>query len=127
MARNRFQQPDTKRIDISDGDFIVVKKRLNVGEARKLEFGYIRGVRKDAGTNELTYEIDSAAKGIARVSLYVVEWSFAGADGRVVPVTEAAVAALDQGTFAEIEAAIFNHVAAEEQEKNVQTGQTAAS
>ena len=93
---NRFVMPDVVRLDISGGDWIEVKRRLNVAERRS---------------------ITSRAE-FAKVDAWVLDWSFVGADEKPVKFSAEAVRALDPASFAEIIDAIDAHEKAEEAVKN---------
>lgn len=111
MARSRFVTPTTVRLDISEGDWIEIKERLDFGEAQALAQA---GLRQEGsmlgGTPDM--RLDLAAYKIERLVAYLVDWSFRDADGRAVDVTRASIRALDPATAAEIDAAIDAHVEA---------------
>ena len=102
--RQRFVQPDVVRIELSDGDWIRVKKELTVREERRA-FQAIIGEVKD-GWRRPNVELI----GIAEVQAYLVDWSFTDAKDNRVPVSIDALGDLDKETFSEIEAALKTHV-----------------
>jgi len=117
MGRNRFVQPETVRLDIGDGDWIEVKKRLTSGEARRAYTGIIKNATQDG-----KFAFDMNVLGRQELLAYLVEWSLIGLDGKRVPIDtearkEAAVDALDQDDFKTIDDAVTAHIAAMEAER----------
>lgn len=121
MGRCRFVQPDTKRLEISDGDWLLVKKRLSQGE------------REDCFARKYISEVDGARPnlqqvgGLALVTAYLLDWSLLGLDEKPVPIrgqpiedVEAALKMLDPEDFKEIRVAIENHEAAMQAERDAQ-------
>jgi hypothetical protein len=107
MSRYRFVEPEIVRLDLSDGDWIEVKKELNVGEARKVADRSQRAV-----TNSETGEsvVDSDLNSVALLEAYLVGWSFVDKRGTQTKPTAATIRALDQPTFLEIVQALGVHV-----------------
>lgn len=118
MARNRFVTSETVRLDLSDGDWIEVKRRLRYGEQQALAFAAMTG-RKPG--DEVT--MDMARFNVARLNTWLVDWSFRGADDKPVPFSPAAVDALDAATAEEIHAALDRHMEEQDEGKT----QTATS
>lgn len=106
MARNRFVKPQTVRLELSDGDWIEVKKELNAGEYRRV-FGRLV---KDMRAGERA-QLDPEQVGLTKVVEYLVAWSLED-NGKPVEVTEGAINSLDAQTFGEIVKAIDAHEAA---------------
>lgn len=106
MARNRFVRPQTVRLELSDGDWIEVKKELNAGEHRRV-FGRLV---KDMRAGERA-QLDPEQVGLTKVVEYLVAWSLED-NGKPVEVTEGAINSLDAQTFGEIVKAIDAHEAA---------------
>jgi hypothetical protein len=104
MGRNRFVIPEVVRLPLSDGDWIEVKKRLSVGEARLATSSFV-GVYKSDGSR--TPNLDTL--GMGNVLAYLVRWSFR--DGQDLPVSVSldALKSLDLETYREIEEAIEAH------------------
>ena len=131
MGRSRKVLPQSDRIPISDGDWILVKRRLNAGEQRLVN-EQSRG--PDGPNGEVT--IDLVKAGLATVRGALLDWSLGDADETLVirqkPQTEvwAAIDAIDQTTFVEILRAIETHDEAQrlerEQEKKLPAGTTPA-
>jgi hypothetical protein len=126
MGRCRVVQPDVVRVQISDGDYLDVKKTLNAGEYRDLIAGM-------AGVSHFGEKatVDMKKVGITKVLQYLVGWSLVGVDNKPLPYDidlpeEARVSALrslDRETFSEIVEAIDAHESKTETErKNVPAG-----
>lgn len=90
-----------------DGRWIDVRHELSAGETQEMLGRILTDTR--LGTQpQVSPEKTMAAK----VTAYLVGWSFRGADGSPVPITAAAVSNLRYSTFAEMVAAIEAHEAA---------------
>lgn len=119
MARNRFVRPDTKRLPISDGDYVDVKARLNHGE-REDFFAAIAPF-----DNEGKSKINRQLLRTTRLTTYVLGWSLVDADGKPVPMSPdmpeaqrlSTIRGLDTETFDEIHSAILKHEEANEKER----------
>jgi len=108
MSRYRFVEPDTVRLELSDGDWIEVKQELNVGEARRIAERSSRAVTV-AETGK--HIVDSDLNQLAVIEAYLVNWSFTDKRGNQSKVTPDAIRALTQATFLEIVLALSKHVA----------------
>lgn len=121
MSRYRFVVPETVRLFLSDGDWIDVKKSLNVGEQKRLEAtGVTRTIAAPPSVNWAEYTI-------GRVCVWLEDWSFKDTDGKDVPLSVDAVRALDTATFTEIQVALTKHVQGIEDSKNVKPSMLTAS
>ena len=120
MARCRFVQPDVIRLPLSDGDYIDVKKELNAGEQRRVFSRLVKAMHFSEKP-----EIDPEQVGLSKVVEYLVGWSFADAQGKPVPVSEAAISNLDGETYGEIVKAIDAHDEAVTQERETRKNETA--
>lgn len=122
MGRNRFVQPESVRLSLSDGDWIEIKKRLNTGEVQAM-YAQMRSSEERPG-------IDPGKVGIARVLAYLLDWSLTQ-HGKPVVVEASALRGLDPDDFAEIRDAIDAHVAATEAAldaaKKLRAGETPSS
>ena len=104
MARCRVVLPDTVRLPLTDGDFLIVKKELNAGE-------YIDLVTEGA-----------AGKPFAAVVAYLVSWTLVGVSdapigyhlGLSTDERRDVLRSLDVATLVEISTAITAHVDANE-------------
>lgn len=127
--RSRFVQPHTDVLTLPNGDTLIVKRRLNIGEQRE----------SYRACSTLTEDDDGSVKrvpdphliGIAKVAAYLVDWNLAGDDAPVRGLDfQARFALLDNlepEDFYEIKDAIDAHEAAmiaeRVAEKNGQAGE----
>ena len=123
---SRIRRPETLRLALTRGDWIVVKKHLTAGETRRV---FRRMIRKGATGDE----IDSLQVGLSKMVVYLVDWSITDADDQPVIIrgqSEDVVAdvleMLDVDSFAEILKAIETHERTmeleREEEKKTGTG-----
>ena len=129
MGRDRFVDPEVVRVELSDGDWLDVKKRLGTGERLTLKsaaFGRMAAgpsAGGERGTTEAEIGVDYRRYYITQVRIWVVGWSFTK-KGKPVPVSDATIAALDEETFDEIEVALNAHMEAMEAAKKRVSGTT---
>lgn len=127
MGPSWFVRPDTRRLTLSDEQWIVVKARLTTGEYR----AHMR--RSSYVDTDGLRRIHALEHGLSLVVAYLVDWSLP--DVSIRGVSEADLtAALDNlvpDRFMEIKAAIETHEAAmtaeREAAKNVTDGATNGS
>lgn len=119
---SRFVRPETRRIPISEGDWIEVKKRLTAGETRAI---YKRMMVLADGHH--VPHMDPVQTGLSKIIAYLVDWSLVDDSGKVVPVFEqtdavvtAALNALDPDSFQEILAAVEKHEDEMEREREAE-------
>lgn len=104
----RFVPPETRRLSVGDeGDWILVKKRLNAGESRKLFTGVIKSLPMNAPP-----ELDPEKVGLQKLLVYLIDWS--GSDhapirGRSPEEVSEALLGLAPDDFQAIVAAIDVH------------------
>jgi len=107
---SRFVRPDTDKLELTDGDWLLVKRQLTAGEQRR---AFARHVTVKRGEREINLEV----VGLGVLTQYLLDWSLTDDDGRVVlirdqpaSVVEAALNALDPASFMEIESAVSGHM-----------------
>jgi len=125
-----FVAPDTVRLELEEGQWLRVKRRLNAGETR----GVFRRLYLQAEDGTLKLNPDTV--GTTLVVAYLVDWSLTDARGEPVviaqqpaAVLEAALDALDPDKFALIKAAVDAHdererLARDEEKKTRSTATT---
>lgn len=130
---SRVVLPEKKKLDISQGDWLLVKRRLNAGESRKAHARTIRTAPiGEAWENELSQ------LGLSRIVVYLLDWSLVDPQGQQLAirgeppeVVEAALLSLDPESFKEILDAIDAHTTQQdaeiEQEKKLQATANALS
>ena len=118
-----FVKPEPVRLDLSDGQFVVVKKYLTAGDTRRM---YVRMWRQapDGG-------VDPLMVGVSKILAYLVDWSLTDLEGRPVDLRESSdeqkasyLDNLDADRFGEILAAIEEHETATAEEKKLRIGST---
>lgn len=125
--------PDAVKLDLTQGDWLLVKRRLNAGERRRV---YARMVQSmEPGSTKL----DPMQVAISKAVEYLLDWgTFSDAAGKPIvirdkppAVVESALNSLAPEDFAEIVSAIEAHEAAQdaerEREKNAQGGESGSS
>jgi hypothetical protein len=135
MARPRVIKGATRRLDLSDDDWIEVRERLTYGQQVTLNASVLVGVQaksetinapgglKDANSEEeVTARLDQARWSIERIMAWVVDWSIIDEDGQRVRLTRDAVRALDPETGEEIQEALNKHIDAMDQLGKVKKG-----
>lgn len=122
MGRNRFVERETVRLDLSDGDWVEVKKRLSYGEQSQLTGAGLTSMKMGDGKARGDLGLDWPAYNVARIAVWVAEWSFRDKQDKPAKVTPSNIASLDAETADEILAAIDSHVEAMDAEKKARTG-----
>jgi hypothetical protein len=127
---SRYRKPETVLLNISRGDWLLVKKHLTAGEQRQI---FRRMLTANGGT-----AIEPVNVGLSKMIGYLLDWSITDADDQPVVIRDqdddAKAAALDglpPEDFKEILTAIEAHEdameALREQEKNDRDGAKASS
>lgn len=126
---SRMRRPETVKLDITSGDWLLVKKHLTAGETRRM-YGRLM---KPAHMGDKQLALDPLESGLSMVLEYLLDWSITGLDDKTVvirdkpvDVLKAALDNLDPESFVEIREAVEAHHEAMEQEraaeKNAQDG-----
>jgi len=129
---SRFVRPETVKLDLSNGDWILIKKRLSSGEQRDaFSRAYVQG-------EDGKFVVHPGRIGLSMVSAYLIDWSLTDTSGEQVVIRGESTAIVEQmlnglGTedFDEIRIAIDAHeqrmVAEREAQKKTRSGVTASS
>lgn len=125
MGRPRGVRHDVVRLDLSDGDWIDVRRVLTVGEERDLVSLAVRGYRPDG-----TADLDTRLLSFLAAATYIHAWSLINLDGMAIawPVNVSVqkrveiLRQLDAPTMAEIDAAINAHREAQATSPNGPSG-----
>jgi len=104
MSKNRFVKPQVVRVDVSDGDWLDLKRELTVGEQRRAMSRIVQTMKSDG---QIVPNMEQVGK--AELAAYIVGWSFTR-DGEPVPYSEDALDALSVDAFKEVEQAIRQHI-----------------
>lgn len=129
---SRFVQPESRKLDLSNGDWLIVRKRLTTGERRDA----YRRTYVENSQGELV--VHSALAPTVLVCAYLLDWSLTDSEGNQMAihgqpweVIAACVDALDPADFSEIRDAIDAHKTAMDAEraaqKKTQSGLTTSS
>lgn len=117
LVASRLVTPGTTRLPISDGDFLIVKQRLNAGETMDM-------FERAAPDGDLMAPGARATRSLAIVTAYLLDWSLTDFDGAVIPIRgvsadekAAAIRLLDFESLIEITNAITAHDTVMRQEK----------
>jgi hypothetical protein len=109
MPKLRFIVPNTKRLDLSDGDWVEIKEQIGYGEAQRLSGAMLRTVKTAAGDNEVG--VDFARYAVLKLQTWLVDWSFRDEADKPVPLSPAAIENLDPEAAEAINDAIDAHLA----------------
>lgn len=119
---SRVVAPGTKRLDLSQGDWLLVKQQLNAGETMDLFERAAPGFDITAGVD--LKRLAPTKVGMAIVLAYLLDWSLVDDDGGPIPIRdatpdekEAALRLLDLESLVEIMDAISTHDAANREKK----------
>jgi len=117
----RVRRPTTERLELTDGDYLLVKQDLTAGEYRELMRASAKPITVTTVTGgpAPTIELDPIAAGLAMVVAYLLDWSFTDADGRKLHIADqppavvrAALDAIDSDAYMEVMRAVQTHQAA---------------
>ena len=103
--RDRFASGGQVRLDLSDGDWVLVRAELTYGQQQRLAAAGLTGVDATATEGD-RLKVDLAAYDLERLSVWLLDWSLVDADGERVLVSREAVEALHPDTAREINAAL---------------------
>jgi hypothetical protein len=134
----QVRPPEDTILQLSDGDWILVKKWLNAGEANKIFTRMVKkmgpGETQPDGTTraDIEYDVEQMG-GLSQAVAYLLDWSAKDPVGKPLVIrdkspreVEEALLALPQEAYREITEAIGNHAKRMETEKNVPSGETAS-
>ena len=115
MARKAFVEPATVKLELSEGDWIEVKRELSYGEQLQLQDESSRRSEED---DKLRFVYSSFY--VAHLVAWIVDWSFTDDNGRV-EVTADSIRALKSDIAGEINTALNKYEAEQDALKNVVT------
>ena len=108
---SRMRKPETTLLQITQGDWLLVKKRLTAGETRQM---FARMCVAAGGMR-----IAPAEAGFSKLVAYLLDWSITDADDKPVVIQDqgadvlaAALDNLDADSFKEILNAVEEHIEA---------------
>jgi hypothetical protein len=124
--RDRFVQPNTVRLDLSDGDWVETKERLTYAESQKLYSAFVRSMR-DGGADADEMGVDLARFALLRMETWLTDWSFRDDQDKPVPLSRAAIENLDPDTAKEIDVAINAYLTERDAKKVLAAAETGTS
>jgi hypothetical protein len=117
-----MRRPETCRLELTAGDWLVVKKWLTAGEARDVFARSVKTLR--AGERA---ELEPRMLGITQAAAYLLEWSFQDADGQPIVIRDQpieyvidALNELDGPALGELLTAISEHDARMDAEREAE-------
>lgn len=120
MGRCRVVSVETERVPLSDGDWVVLKKQLNVGEHRQI----LKAAQTIRDGHEPT--LDYLAYRFHTVLAYIAAWSLSDATGEILPITPTGLDLVDMETYDELREAVEAHESASaDTKKKTLTGKSA--
>lgn len=99
MGRYRFVDPETERIEISDGDWIAIPKELSIED--DIKFGRAK----------------SEGDLISMLAVMVQDWSFEDRDGKKMPIGADTIKHLDRDSAIEIADAVAKYYLSRKDQK----------
>ncbi len=106
---------------------IRVKKRLSVGETRRMMTSGWGGFKSRTGQDATEISVDWQTQSFARAHTWLTEWSLRDEEGKALPLTRQQIEDLHPEVFRVIDEAIQKHVEESEQEKKAKAGSTSPS
>lgn len=117
MSR-RMRRPETARLELSQGDWVLVKKHLTAGETR----GMFAGMMRADGES-----IERTKVGLSKILAYLLDWSFEDFDGKPIVIRDqpenvvtSALNGIESDAYSEVLRAIEAHEEAMEQEREAE-------
>jgi len=122
MGSSWFVEAETDRLDLTDGNYLIVKRELNLEEERRVLNRQLKTMT--LGTMP---ELDPEQVGLTQLFEYVVEWggpAFADKQGRTLPFSESAVSNLHPSKFKIISDALAAHIAVQDKRRDAEKNDT---
>lgn len=125
-------RPDEVKVDLvyQRGEttypfWIKLKKRLTIGEERKVQMSGWRGVKQAADGAGTEIQINWQSQSFSRTATYLTDWSLTGDNDKKLPLNMETLETLEPEVYTLIEGAINDHVTAATEEKKVKPGEDA--
>ncbi len=114
MSR-RMRRPETVRVELSQGDWLLLKKHLTAGE----QLAMFAGMMNEGGDG-----INRVRVGFNKVLTYLLDWSFEDFDGKPLAISgkserdvSAVLNGIDADAFTEVLLAVEAHMEAMAQQR----------
>ena len=124
MAISFVNPAETRRLDLSGGDWIEVRDRLPFGSGERLRAGSLKSMSGGAG--ETKFDMDLSTYNLDRMVAYIVGWSARRPDGSPAKAERDSFAALTEETAQEIRNALDAHIEARAEEAKQADGNPTA-
>ena len=111
--RPRFADGSGVRLELSDGDWVLVRRELTYGQQRRLAASGLTGI-DPAVTEGQRLQVDLAAYDLERLVTWLLDWSFTDADGEHVVLGREAIENLHPDAARELNEALDRHIEAQE-------------
>lgn len=111
MAKKRFASLDTVKLELSDGDWIEIKRDLTYGDYLDLQDA---STQRDADDK---VQLRMGEFWINRILVWAVDWSFEDEHGKVA-LNRDAIRALNAEAASEINKALQDYIDQQEASKN---------
>jgi hypothetical protein len=82
---SRYRRQEEHRLDISDGDWLLVRKHLTAGEERDAQARVIKSGSFKQGEKP---ELDLEHLGISQAVSYLIDWSITDADDKPIRIRD---------------------------------------
>ena len=126
-----FVRPDTVTLPLSNGQWLLVRKRLSAGE-RRAKYARLYMMTVKDGTH--VRQVNPEQVGLASVTAYLLDWSLRDHDGTPVVIKDLPIDQLEMTlnqltpeAYDEIEKAIETHDDSMAQKKTIPNGEPASS
>ena len=103
---NYFVEPDTVRLELSDGGWIEVKTELTFGEQQRLIGKVLQSRNAEPTLDSTAWE----SYKIMGFLTWIVDWSLTDAKGKPVPVSRDAISNLRRPIAEEIDELLAKHI-----------------
>lgn len=110
MARKYFVDDATKKIDLSEGDWIEVRNELSYGENLRLSTAIMERIETDEGTTAMKPNMVKFKS--ERMLSYITAWTVRHKDGSTAKINRQTIEDLDEEFADEIDRALDKHVEA---------------
>lgn len=102
--------------------WIKLKRRLTIGEERKVQMSGWKGLKQGKGGEGAEIQINWQAQSFARTETYLTDWSLIDDDAKKLPLTRETIESLNPKVYELIEGLVNEHVLSMTEEKKVQSG-----
>ena len=113
-----LKKREVEQLDLSGGDYVLVKKVLTNAERRHIKYGSFRMTAKPGDETSALLDVDFNRLDFERVYTFIQDWSFTDDEGKKVQFNRENLELLDETSYKEIVEALDKYVGQQEKEKN---------